>query len=81
MRAEALRADAGRRRAADFAWRARAWCDAAAFGSRFSACLVARDRRDDVFRDRPVAAREADLALRFVPSVALAGGGGSFTPA
>jgi hypothetical protein len=52
--------------------------DADARPSRFSARLVARDRRADG-RARRLAARVADCALRFVLALAFFGGG-SFTP-
>ena len=78
--AAALRAAAGRRRAAALAWRANAFGDAAARPSCFSAVRAARDRRGDG-RLRLLAARRADSALRLVDAFALAGGRGNFTPA
>jgi len=80
FRAAALRADADRRRAAAVAWRESACLDAACRPSRFSALLIARERRDDgrlPCRD----ARLAYFALRLVFGLAVAGGGGKCTPA
>jgi hypothetical protein len=48
---------------------------------RFSARVVARDRRGDGERRLRRPARLADRALRFVVDFALAGGRESFTPA
>ena len=79
-RAAALRATAGRRRAAAVAWRAKAFGEAAARPSRFNAVRVARERRGEG-RLRLLPARRADSALRLVDAFALAGGRGSFTPA
>jgi hypothetical protein len=75
-----LRPDAGRRRAALFAWRDSARRDAGRLLSLFSAPLTARERRGEG-RFRRFAARLACAALRFVDDLALAGGAGSFTPA
>jgi hypothetical protein len=47
--ADALRADAVRRLAAEVAWRDSALRDAARWPSRFKARLVARERFGDVF--------------------------------
>jgi hypothetical protein len=80
FRAEARRDDADRRRAALVACRDSARLEAAPRPSRFSARLTARDRRDEG-RARLRAARRADFALCLVLSVAVAGGGGSDTPA
>ena len=71
FRAAALRLEADRFRAAPFAWRDRAECEAARWPSRFRAPRVARDLLVEV--DFP-ARREADAALRFVPDFAVAGG-------
>jgi hypothetical protein len=79
FRAAARRSAGDRRRAALFAWRERAFREAALRPSRFSFCSIARDRRGDVFRCR-APARLAAAALRFVEAFALRGGGGSFTP-
>jgi hypothetical protein len=76
--ADALRARAGRRRATCFACRDSAFVEAADLDSPFSAAFAARDRFGD---GRVPLRRAALLALRFVRSLALLGGAGSFTPA
>ena len=78
--AAALRADAGRRRAALLAWRASDFLDAARCGSRFKARLIARDRAIDG-RACLLAPRLAEAALRLVLAFEPAGGRGSVTPA
>src|SRR5262245_34392193 len=65
LRADALRADPDRRRAALLAWRDRACLDAALRPSRFNAALIARERRD-AGRVPRLAARLAYAALCFV---------------
>ena len=79
FRADARRADADRRRAADRAWRDSDLREAADRFSRFSAPFTARERRDEG-RRRRWDARLADAALRLVLDFALAGGFPSFTP-
>src|SRR5688572_9033992 len=76
--ADALRARAGRRRATCFACRDSAFGEAADLDSLFSAAFAARDRFGE---GRLPVRRAALLALRFVRSLALFGGAGSFTPA
>ena len=79
-RAVARRAEEERRRDAVRAWRDSALRDAALRPSRFSARVIAFDRRAD-FREAP--RREARLAysaLRLVFAFARAGGRPSFTP-
>jgi hypothetical protein len=78
--AAALLEAADLRRAADLAWRARAFRDAAPRPSRFSAPTMARERRAEGRVCRP-AARLAYSALRFVLAFAPVGGRRSFTPA
>jgi hypothetical protein len=75
FRADALRADADRRRAALLAWRESERLEAAPRPSRFNALLIARERRD-AGRALRRAARLADFALSFVVRLADAGGGG-----
>jgi hypothetical protein len=81
LRAAAFRAVAPRRRAALRACRANAFRVAAPRASRLSAALIARERvaAGRLRPRRP--ARAAYSALFFVRAFALAGGGGSFTPA
>jgi hypothetical protein len=76
--ADAFRARAGRRRATCLACRDSALDEAADLDSPFSAAFAARDRFGD---GRVPLRRAALLALRFVRSLALFGGAGSFTPA
>jgi hypothetical protein len=79
-RADARRAEADRRRAADLAWRESAFRDAARRPSRRSAREIARERRPDG-RRRCEPARAAYFALCRVLGFDPRGGGGSFTPA
>jgi hypothetical protein len=80
LRAAARRADLGRRRAALLACRESAEREAAERPSRFSARVIARERRADGLRRPRVPARDAYSALRFVFRFARAGGRDSFTP-
>jgi PadR family transcriptional regulator len=80
-RAAALRAAGERRFAALLAWRDSACFDAALRPSPFNARVTARDRLAEGRLRVPVAARLAERALCFVLAFALAGGGGSLTPA
>jgi hypothetical protein len=81
FRADARRADAGRRRAAVLAWRESARFDAGRRLSRFNARLTARARRGDARRAPRRPARLAAAALCFVFRLAEAGGAGRWTPA
>jgi len=80
LRAAALRELCERRRADVFACRDSAERDAVLRGSRLSLREEARARVGEV-RFRLPARRRADFALRFVDSLALAGGLGRSTPA
>lgn len=78
-RADARRADAGRRRAADRACLLSAFREAAPRPSRFNARRTALPRRGDGLRRRPFALL-ADFALRRVVDFDPRGGGPSLTP-
>lgn len=81
LRAAALRAEAGLRFAARWAWRASAVCDAAACGSFFSALSVLRERAGDGACGCFARSVSRAACLRTAFEVVRGFGAFSFTPA